>query len=91
MRRKPHVRLLWLAFLDDINVVNHPLVVALRSYIRGIVVDNFGHLSLLALSSEMPSLKRIQCQIQTAIIACLKTKSLFGLSIYTKYYNKGDT
>ena len=55
MRRKPHVRLLWLAFLDDINVVNHPLVVALRSYIRGIVVDNFGHLSLLALSFIMPS------------------------------------
>ena len=53
MRRKPHVRLLWLAFLDDLNVVNHPLVVALRSYIRGIVVDNFGRLSLLALSSNM--------------------------------------
>ena len=61
MRRKPHVRLLWLAFLDDINVVNHPLVVALRSYIRGIVVDNFGRLRKLALSSTMPSFVRIQC------------------------------
>ena len=83
MRKKLHVRLLWLAFLDDIDVVNHLLVVVLRSYIRDIVLDNFGHLSLLALFSTMKSSESFFGDISVARNACHKIKSRFGLSIYT--------
>ena len=90
MRKKLHVRLLWLAFLDDIDVVNHLLVVALRSYNLVFVLDNFGHLSFLALSSKMSSSDSSVGVNMITIFTCLKTGFIFGLIIYTKYIDQLD-
>ena len=73
-----------------IVVIRRLGAVLIDCIIRGARVAD-GRLGLLALSSTMPSSESRSGAISVTIIACHKIKSLFVLSVYTKYYNQGDT